>query len=64
MTTQAVLFTTSGLGVALAAFSAIRERRRHKRHDLDDVGWVNWTLVQVIAMGVAAISLGYAIKVG
>jgi hypothetical protein len=63
MTTQAVLFTTSGLSLMIAVFSAFRERRRLKRRNLDDVGWVPWTLVMVVAFGVAAISFGYALKI-
>jgi hypothetical protein len=63
MTTQAVLFTTSALSLLVAVLAAFRERRRNKRHNLDDVGWVPWTLIMVIAFGVAAISFGYALKV-
>jgi hypothetical protein len=64
MTTQVILFTTSGLSFVVAIASALRERRRNKRDNLDDVGWVPWTAIQVIAVGVAAVTFGYALKVG
>jgi hypothetical protein len=36
--------------VALAAVSAVAERRRVNRHDLDRVGVIDWRTVQLAAL--------------
>jgi hypothetical protein len=63
MRTSTILWTTAAVAVPVAGFAAWRERRRAKRHDLDKVGWVNWTLVMVVALVIAASSVGLAMKV-
>ena len=53
MTTQAQLWWTAGLAMALAAFAALAEHRRTRRRDLDRVGLMPWNFIQLIAFFVA-----------
>lgn len=62
MTTQSILWTSTTTAAVVALVAALAERRRARRRDIDRVGWVPWTLVQVIAMGISAVTLAYAIK--
>lgn len=62
MTIQTTLWTAAAGAGALAAFAGVAERRRSRRRDIDKVGWVPWTLVQVIAVAMAALMIAYAIK--
>jgi hypothetical protein len=62
MTIHATLWTAAASAGALAVAAGIAERRRLRRRDIDRVGWVPWTLVQVIALAVAALMAAYAIK--
>jgi hypothetical protein len=62
MTIQATLWTAAASAGALAVAAGVAERRRSRRRDIDRVGWVPWTLVQVIALALAALMAAYAIK--
>ena len=62
MTIHATLWTAAASAGALAVAAGVAERRRSRRRDIDKVGWVPWTLVQVIALGLAALMVAYAIK--
>ena len=62
MTIQATLWTAAASAGALAVAAGVAERRRSRRRDIDKVGWVPWTLVQVIALALAALMAAYAIK--
>lgn len=62
MTIQATLWTAAASAGAMAVAAGVAERRRSRRRDIDKVGWVPWTLVQVIALALAALMAAYAIK--
>lgn len=62
MTIHATLWTAAASAGALAVAAGVAERRRSRRRDIDKVGWVPWTLVQVVAMALAALMVAYAIK--
>ena len=62
MTTQGALWAAAGASAAVALVSALADRRRSKRRDLDDPGWVPWTMIQLIAMILAAVAAAYALK--
>lgn len=62
MTTQAALWIGGGAAVLVAAIAALADRRRGRRRDIDRVGWVPWTAIQVVAMTLAAVAFGFAVK--
>jgi len=62
MTTQAALWATAAIASALALVAALADRRRAQRRNLDVPGWAPWTLIQVLAMMVAALAAAYALK--
>lgn len=62
MTIHATLWTAAASAGALAVAAGVAERRRSRRRDIDKVGWVPWTLVQVVALALAALMVAYAIK--
>ncbi|MDB5698779.1 MAG: hypothetical protein JWN69_1583 [Alphaproteobacteria bacterium] len=62
MTGAAMLWTAAASAGAVSLTAGLAERRRARRRDIDRVGWVPWTLVQVIALALAAILAAYAIK--
>ncbi|MEG8040721.1 hypothetical protein QP166_15765 [Sphingomonas sp. LR60] len=53
---QDLLYVVVGAALFVAVFAGWREHRRRGRAEPDAVGWVDWTLVQVIAVIVAAIA--------
>ena len=48
MTTQAGLWTGTGVALALAVIAGVMDWRRTRRRDLDATGWVPWRGIQVI----------------
>jgi len=60
--TRTGLFIFAGCMAVLAVIAPFAERRRAARRDLDQVGWVPWTTVQVIALTLTAVSIGFALK--
>jgi hypothetical protein len=62
MTIQAVLWIAAAVAGGLVVVAGVAERRRSRRRDIDKVGCVPWTLVQVIALALAALLTAYAIK--
>jgi hypothetical protein len=62
MTTQAWLWWTAGIALALAGLSALAEHRRHGRRDLDKVGVMPWNLILIFALFAAAIAAALALK--
>ena len=62
MTIQTTLWAAAASAGALAIAAGVAERRRSRRRDIDKVGWVPWTLVQVVALAMAALMVAYAIK--
>ncbi len=59
---QGLLCAIAATAVDVAVLAGWREHRRRRRANLDAVGWVDWTLVQVIALIVAAIAGWVALK--
>ena len=62
MTTQAALWTLAGSGAVVAVAAALADRRRTKRRNLDAPGWVPWTMIQLVAMILAAVAAAVALK--
>ena len=60
---QTLLWSASGLLVALAAGAAFAEYRRGRRRNLDRPGWVPWNLVQILAFLMAVAAAALALKV-
>jgi multisubunit Na+/H+ antiporter MnhB subunit len=60
--TQGLLCAIAIAALCVAVLAGWREHRRRRRADPDAVGWVDWTLVQVIALIVAAIASWIALK--
>lgn len=59
---QGLLCAIAGAAVGVAVLAGWRDHRRRRRANPDAVGWVDWTLVQVIALIVAAIAGWVALK--
>lgn len=59
---QGLLCAIAATAVVVAVLAGWREHRRRRRANPDAVGWVDWTLVQVIALIVAAIAGWIALK--
>lgn len=59
---QGSLWIGVGAWVALAAGSALAERRRARRVDLDRVGIMPWTLIQLLSVLGAVVTAALAIK--
>ncbi|WP_341208523.1 hypothetical protein [uncultured Sphingomonas sp.] len=59
---QGLLCVIAAAAVGVAVLAGWREHRRRRRANPDAVGWVDWTLVQVIALIVAAITGWIALK--
>ncbi|MEH3122368.1 MAG: hypothetical protein PGN16_10385 [Sphingomonas phyllosphaerae] len=59
---QGLLCAIAATAVGVAVLAGWREHRRRRRVNPDAVGWVDWTLVQVIALVVAAIAGWVALK--
>ena len=47
MTTQAGLWTGTGVALALAVIAGVMDWRRTRRRNLDATGWVPWRGIQV-----------------
>ena len=47
MTTQAGLWTGTGVALALAVAAGVMDWRRTRRRNLDATGWVPWRGIQV-----------------
>jgi drug/metabolite transporter (DMT)-like permease len=62
MTTQAGLWTLSGLFLVLAVVAGFAEHRRTRRRNLDRPGWVPWMLIQVLAGIGAVVAFALALK--
>jgi hypothetical protein len=62
MTIQTMLWIAAAAAAVLVVVAGVAERRRSRRRDIDKVGCVPWTLVQVIALALAAMLVAYAIK--
>ena len=62
MTTQAQLWWTAGIAIALAAFAALAEYRRNRRRDLDRIGVMPWNSIQFFALLVAFVAAALALK--
>lgn len=53
------------IAIVAATFAALAwwgDRRRIRRSNLDAVGWVPWTPVFFVAMMVAVVAIGLAVK--
>ncbi|MFK3889180.1 hypothetical protein [Sphingomonas sp. NPDC079357] len=59
---QDLLYVIAVAALCVAVLAGWREHRRRRRADPDAVGWIDWTLVQVIALIVAAIAGWVALK--
>ena len=62
MTTQAQLWWTAGIAMALAAFAALAEYRRNRRRDLDRVGLMPWNFIQLFAFLAAIVATALALR--
>ena len=62
MSTQDALWTAAGAAAAVALVAALADRHRMRRRDLDRPGVMPWALIQVLAMLVAAVLAGIALK--
>jgi hypothetical protein len=49
MTTQAGLWTATGVALAVVIMAVVMEWRRNRRRNFDAVGWVPWRGIQVAA---------------
>lgn len=59
---QDLLYVIVVAALCVAVLAGWRDHRRRRRADPDAVGWIDWTLVQVIALIVAAIAGWVALK--
>ena len=50
MTTQAGLWTGTGIALAMAVIAGVMDWRRSRRRNLDATGWVPWRGIQVIGV--------------
>ncbi|MEH3103236.1 MAG: hypothetical protein PGN12_04955 [Sphingomonas phyllosphaerae] len=53
---QDLLYVVAVAALCVAVLAGWRDHRRRGRANPDAIGWVDWTLVQVIALIVAAIA--------
>ena len=59
---QQQLWGGAALAVLVAIGSGFGEYRRRRRRDMDEVGFMPWTLIQVLAMLLAAILASVALN--
>ena len=52
------------IAAILAFISSVADRRRQKRTSIEDVGFMPWTLVTVLSMLLAVVTVALAIKTG
>lgn len=56
------LGSIGAIAATLALAASLADRRRARRHDLDAVGFMPWTVIFILALFTACVTLGLAAR--